>query len=153
MLAFIASHFYSFSPLLQLLKKFHALFKLPLRTRRLVSWWQKKSLKIIFIEWAREVNNDKILTHVKSIYMCSPIKDDGEREKLQSLLKKTSFISLHFRTIINLFRLSKMSFYFIYVFSSSLSFSSCAWCLLKYSEKYDSLKILLWIIFTFMKNW
>lgn len=50
--------------------------------------------------------------------------------------EKTSFIiSLHFRTIINLFRLSKMSFYFIYVFSFFFFSPFWSWLFLKKCEE------------------
>jgi hypothetical protein len=89
-------------------------------------------------EWVREANNDKILTHVKK-----RLREDGWER-----LEKTSFIiSLHFRTIINLFRLSKMSFYFIYVFSFFFFLNS--------RPKLSGEKILLWINFShfYKKNW
>lgn len=63
--------------------------------------------------------SDTILTHVKIPEKSRP--GPGEEKR----------VSLRFRTIINLFRLSKMSFYFIYVFFLLLALSdsfsvSCA---------------------------
>lgn len=105
-------------------------------------------------EWVseKEANNDKILTHVKK-------KVEKEREKLQSLSQENEFyiISLHFRNIINLFRLSKMSFYFIYVFFFfSFSFSSSAWCFLIFFYFFTKIwfwRALLRNFYNIYENW
>jgi hypothetical protein len=84
------------------------------------------------------------LTHVKS---CGWQRQTVTAERKKE--KRVFIISLHFRTIINLFRLSKMSFYFIYVFLFVFFFSRVcrsAYVLSPSRDDDDGKKLLLLII-------